>query len=168
MPKQYCPSCAQRIIPPYGSPKAEVLLIGPYPGEKEAKVGRPFAGNTGRVLRRELWREGYDLLDFRTINVWMHLPNKNENCFNAGRDHAIEEGQGRRAILLIGSETVQTFTDYKVSDVSGLIVDSVFFDAELIMASVNPATVFKEGAGVGEIRFALQQFIKELKARNIR
>ena len=34
-----------------GSPYAEIAFIGEAPGKEEAKIGRPFIGRSGRLLR---------------------------------------------------------------------------------------------------------------------
>ena len=167
--KQFCPSCAEPICPPSGKSQ-DLLIIAEFPGRLEMERGIPFATHpqyftAGRVLRKELERLGISLNQFRTINLWLHEPNKNENCFNAGYEHALDESKGKKAILLVGSDVVNTFTEYKVSDVSGLQVDSSILSAPIIYAIVNPALALHRS--VGEVRFGIEKFIGRLEQENL-
>jgi len=118
----------------------------------------------GKVLRRELQRVGWSLGDFRVMNLWLHEPNNDENCFRAGYDMALDEARGKKAILLVGSDVVSTFTRYKVSDVTGLEVDSPILSAPHIMAMVNPAIALHRT--FGEARLAIEKWTRLLENLN--
>ena len=159
---QYCPSCASPVCSPYGHSDT-LLIVGEFPGDEEMLQGRPFASNrrfmtAGRVFKEEMNLEGMALNEFRVTNLWLHKPNDKENCWQAGYNHVLEEAKGKQAILLVGSDVVSTFTNYKVSDVSGLQVDSAILSAPIIMAMVNPASAMVIGHGLGEVRFAVQKW----------
>ena len=167
---QHCPSCGEIICPPRGKSQ-DLLIIAEFPGKLEMERQMPFATHTmyvtaGKVLRKELERLGVSLSQFRVINLWLHEPNKNENCFKAGFDHALEEAKGKKAILLVGSDVVETFTKYKVSDVSGLQVDSSILSAPIIYSLIQPAIVL-HGRGLGEIRFGIEKFISRLEKESL-
>ena len=166
---QYCPSCTELICPPSGRSQ-ELLIVGEFPGKEEMLQGRPFASNqnfmtAGKILRKELERCGVSLNDFRICNLWLHEPTKNENCFKAGFDNVLDEAKGKQAILLVGSETVSTFTGYKVSDVTGLQVDSNVLSAPIIYASVNPALA--QHRSLGEVRLAIEKFVARLEKEEL-
>jgi len=166
-----CYVCEQEVVPASGYSSSDVLIIGEFPGKWELKYGKPFVSlankqTAGSVLRQELADLGYDLFQFRVCNLWWHEPNKNEACFEASKNACLDEAKGKKAILLIGSETVGYFTEYKVSDVSGLQVDSPMLGAPIIYACLQPATVFK-GRGVGEVRFALKNFTDHIKKEGL-
>lgn len=166
---QHCPSCAEPVCPPSGKSNS-LLIIGEFPGKLEMQVGQPFAQHTmyvtaGRVFRKELNELGASLNDFRVVNIWLHEPNSNENCWQAGYNHVLEEAKGKTAILLVGSDTVETFTKFKVSDVNGLEVDSHILSAPIIYACVNPALALHRS--VGEVRFALTQFINRISEEGL-
>jgi hypothetical protein len=166
---QYCPSCAELICPPTGR-SAELLIVGEFPGKEEMNQGRPFASNpnfmtAGRILRKELERCGVSLSDFRICNLWLHEPNKNENCFKAGYDNVLDEAKGKMAILLVGSDVVETFTGYKVSDVTGLQVDSTVLSAPIIYAMVNPALA--QHRALGEVRHGVEKFTQRLEKEGL-
>lgn len=163
MKQQFCPSCAERICPPSGHSKS-ILIVAEFPGNLEMIKGHPFATSprfvtAGQVFRKELQKVGLSLNEFRCMNLWLHEPNRNENCYQAGYDMVLQEAKGKDAVLLVGSDVVSTFTNYKVSDVSGLEVDSPLLSCKHIMAMVNPALALHRG--VGEVRFAVGQW-KEL------
>lgn len=165
MKQKYCPSCGEPACPPYGHSE-DFLIVGESPGDLEMIKGQPFATSpkfttAGKVFRKELQRVGFSLSDFRVMNLWMHEPNKNENCFRAGYESVLEEARGKKAILLVGSDVVTTFTDFKVSEVNGLEVDSPLLGVPHIMAMTNPALALHRA--FGEVRFAIEQWAKLLE-----
>lgn len=163
-----CPSCAKKVCPPSGH-SPSILIVSDAPGNLEMMTGHPFATHTrfitaGKVFRTELQRMGMSLNEFRVMNLWLHETTKNENCFRAGYDLVLEESKNKKAILLVGADVVSTFTSYKVSEVSGLEVDSPYLSCKHIMAMVNPALSLSRG--VGEVRFAVQQWKELLEKEN--
>lgn len=167
MTEHYCPACSEIGVPPRGNKESSILIIGEFPGESEMESGKPFSGPAGGVLRTELSRIGLDAPLIRIMNLWLHPPTKNENCFKAGHDLVLEEAKGRKAILMVGSEVVNTFTQYKVSEICGLKLDKADhpFSAKVVMAIVNPAIIFH--GGIGEVRFGIESFGKALKEAGI-
>lgn len=139
-----------------GPKRAEILIIGEFPGKDEIKKGKPLVGATGKVLRSELARADLDMNQMRITNLWLHPKNDNEDCFKYGLDQVIKEAKNKKAILLLGSDTVSFFCNEKVSEVSGLEVKSSYLSAPLVFACVQPATVFHQS--LGELRLSLQKF----------
>ncbi len=163
-----CPACgSEECVPPVGNSDANILIVAEYPGEEELKKGIPMVGRMAFVLRQELGHLGLDLKSTRRCNLWQHPPNKNPKCLDAGMKVVISEAKGKQAILLLGSDVVDTFIgDHSVMKISGLKVKSSFLSAPIIMVCPNPALVFRKGRGIGEVRLALSKFvgaIKELK-----
>ncbi len=168
--KQYCPVCTSICVPPFGKSK-DLLIVAEFPGREEMLQGRPFASNpnfmtAGRILKKELEMCGASLNDFRIMNLWEHEPTKDERCFQLGYDMVLDEAKGRKAILLVGSDVVETFTGYKVSDVTSLQVDSSILSAPIIYAMVNPA-IAAHGRGVGETRLGIQKFVRRLEQEGL-
>lgn|SRR5574341_134184 len=160
--RSHCPSCGNVVCMPSGH-SGDLLIIGEFPSDEEMLQGRPFASNrnfisAGKILRKELELVGMSLSDHRVTNIWLHKPNNEDNCFQAGYNHVLSEAKGKKAILLVGSDTVSIFTSYKVSDVSGLQVNSPVLSAPLIMAMINPASAMVMGHGIGEVRFAIKKW----------
>ena len=167
--KQFCPSCANPICPPSGHSDT-VLVISEFPGTLEMQLGIPFATSpmfmtAGKVFRKELERVGVSLSQFRVTNLWLHEPSDDENCYRAGYEHVLDEAKGKQAILLVGSDVVETFTNYKVSDVTGLQVDSSILSAPIIYAMVNPALALHRS--VGEVRLGIEKFVKRLEQEKL-
>lgn len=151
-----CPYCGVDLVRAAGSKSSDVLIISEFPGDEEIQQGIPMVGPMGRVLRSELAYLGLDLRTFRRTNLWMHIPNSQEECYKMGIEAAIKEAKGKRVILLLGSDVVKYFVGKNVSDVTGLRVKSDKLSAPIIIAAPNPAIVFH--GTVGEIRFALKKF----------
>lgn len=169
---KHCPVCAEKVVPPYGPKDSAVLVIGEFPGKAELERGRPFTTHhmfttAGYVFRKELSKVGIDLNSFRCMNLWLHEPNDNENCYQVGYELVLEEAKGRQAILLVGSDVVTTFTGYKVMDVAGLQVESALLSAPIIYAMPNPALALQPGRGIGEVRLSIKKFASRLESEGL-
>jgi uracil-DNA glycosylase len=165
---KHCPACGERACPPSGH--SELLIVGEKPGREEMAKGHPFASSpnfmtAGKIFRKELERVGLSLSDFRVCNLWLHEPTNEESCYQAGYNLVLDEAKGKKAILLVGSDVVEAFTQYKVSDVSGIQVDSSVLSAPLIMASVNPALA--EHRSLGEVRHAVEKWKRALEKEGL-
>lgn len=167
-----CPIChTQDYVPPGGNENSPVMIIGEEPGADEIQKGVPMVGAMGGVLRSELRLLGLDLNMFQLANLWFHPPHKKDHplykdCLNHSVEIIIKEAQNKKAILLIGSETVGFFCNKKVSSVSGLQVESTYLSVPIIYACVQPAVVW-HGGGLGEVRSALTKFVKRLEIEEI-
>lgn len=78
-----CGLCEGRtqVVPAEGPRTARVMLVGEAPGPDEDRLGRPFIGRAGKVLRRELEASGWD-----PAQVWITNTVK---CF----PHELREGR---------------------------------------------------------------------------
>ena len=154
-----CPICnSKKCVPAAGSKNSPILVIGEMPGKDELIKGRPMVGRMGEVLKMELGKLGMDLNRLRLCNLWHHKPNNNEDCYRHGFEQVIKEAKGRKAILLLGSESVKAFCNESVSKVCGLQVKSPYLSAPIIYACVNPAQVFH--GTIGELRLAIKKFVE--------
>jgi len=166
-----CYVCEKEVVQPSGYSSSDILFIGDEPHDK--KCVRPFSDDASRtVLRSELVLLGVDMVSLRFTNLWYHMPptKRNENfdgCFEASSKACLEEAKGKKAILLVGKTVVPYFTGYKVSEVNGLQVQSNMLSAPIIYACVNPSTVTHERGVVGEIRFALTNFVNHLREEGV-
>src|SRR5512139_2631929 len=156
-----CPICgSDKVVLPIGPKNSKVLVIGESPSEEDIKQGKPMVGNMGIVLRQELSYLGFDLKSARRTNLWRHPPNKKKDCLLDGINEVVKEAQGKQAILLLGDEVVKVFLDKPVTKVAGLLSNSNYFSAPIVVSCPNPAMMFHQGKGVGEIRLALKKFVK--------
>lgn len=165
-----CYVCEKNAVKASGYSQSDVLILGDAPSHIDIIQGKPFAVDVkkqtnGNVLRKELAELGYDLFQFRLALLWWHTPNKNEECFKASLNACLDEAKGKKAILLVGADCVSYFTDYKVSDVNGLQVDSNMLSAPAIFACISPSIVYAKS--VGEIKFALKQFTDYIKKEGL-
>ncbi len=63
-----------------GAPDAHILAIGEAPGFHENRLGRPFVGRSGQLLRRLLRQVGIDLQkDIYITNIVKHRPPDNRD-----------------------------------------------------------------------------------------
>jgi uracil-DNA glycosylase len=118
-PTYYC-----RPVPPFGDPKARLLIVGLAPGMHGAnRTGRPFTGDhAGILLYATLYKfglasgpisvaadDGLELLDARITNSVKCLPPANKplpleiNVCNDFLRAELEQSREARAILALGA-----------------------------------------------------------------
>jgi DNA polymerase len=149
---EYCPICNYKMVPAVGPPKSDTLLIGEFPGEEEIKEGRPWAGEGGKILRAELAKAGIAYVNCRATNLWLHR--MNDGCDMAFHiDALMKEVEGRKYILLMGSELSKLFLEKPVSDLSGTVTK---FGGVKTVVCYNPAIAMH--SSVGEVRLAIRRF----------
>lgn len=157
-----CPKCGTPLVEPAGPKGAIALLVGDSPGVVEKVQGKPFVGKTGEILRIELQRVGLSLDEFRLTNLWGHDPMPAEESYHLRA--LIKEANRHKLVLLMGSDVVRKMTGLNVSEVSGMSVRSRYIGrGTKLMASFNPAIVFKEGSTVGELRLAIERFAQQYR-----
>ena len=166
-----CPICNKESVANSGFKEAKILVVRDKPHATEYtsyKSNRFHAPITPlSVLRDEFFLLGVDFVRVRKANLWHHEPNKKSpDCFQEGLNALLNDAKGKIGILLCGAAPVEYFTDYKVSEVSGLQVESAQLSAPFIFASVDSSTALSK-MGVGEIRFAVQNFLKKLIEEDI-
>lgn len=167
--KTHCPACGNAGVSPSGKSQT-ILVIADAPDKDSFSQGIPFATHTmyttvGKVFRKELEKCGASLQDFRVTYLWLHEPTKDELCYQAGYKNVLDEAKGKKAILLVGADVVETFTKFKVSDVNGLQVDSHILSAPIIYALTSPALALHRG--VGEVRFGIEKFVQRLEKEGL-
>ena len=84
---KHCPLASlgrQQVVFGEGNPNAPLLFLGEGPGREEDKVGRPFIGRSGQLLRKTIAKIGLKPEDYYITNVVKcrpptnRLPNKGE------------------------------------------------------------------------------------------
>ena len=83
-----------------GAPDAEIMFIGEAPGAQEAKSGRPFVGNAGRVLDTLLESIGLERANVYITNIVKDRPPQN-------RDPHVGEIELYRPFLLRQIDIIQ-------------------------------------------------------------
>lgn len=77
-----------------GNPNAEVVFIGEAPGKQEAKVGRPFIGRSGLLLRKLIREIGLQEEDVYITSPVKYLPDSGtptSKDIAHGRMHLMEQ-----------------------------------------------------------------------------
>ena len=158
-----CPDCGKLLVNPCGPPQAPILLLAEFPGYYEVKSGIPWTGPAGEVLKKELRRVGIMYEKCRATNLWQHAKD-NVTCTISGHwQRTIGELQGRRAVLLMGSDVAKHFLGLAVSDVTGTFVKSDLLpkSVEVTLVMYNPAIVLHDR--LGETRLAITRFAEATK-----
>lgn len=166
-----CKACGQEIIPfrhPVETINGKVYaVVGEFPGAIEIKMGLPFVGKSGNVLRQELARLEIDIDELGLGNLWPHAKNDDERCLDIGLGALLRALQPYKQVLFLGSDCSQTFFNENVTNVSGLWMESKLLPNKELMATVNPASLLK-GGGIGEFRLALELFFGERKRKKLK
>ena len=66
-----------KTVPGEGQFKKRILIIGEAPGNSEDKIGRPFIGSAGKILRRTLENNDFQISDIYITNIVKCRPPKN-------------------------------------------------------------------------------------------
>lgn len=154
-----CEVCGKSVIRPRGSLTAPYLFIGDAPGREEINRGMAAVGKFGEVLDRELVLAGIPIQHVCITNLWQHEADKknSNNCLKNFVVAAMRMMEGRKGIMLMGSEVCNVFLNVGVMDYSGMEVTSSLFPANsVVMVMPNPALAFH--GTHGELRLALQKF----------
>ena len=150
--------CGETLIVPIGPESASILLAGEYPGKDEIATGIPFKGQTGDILRSEIFRfNAFKYADCRVGNLWLHK--KTKTCDLTWHvEQFLDELRKHKVALLMGSEFGKgVLYEGSVNDRVGLTTDIV--GVRCVIAP-QPASIAKAGGSVGEFRFALRTLSK--------
>lgn len=174
---QICPHCEKVGVTTDGPSKSPVLVILSHPEWADIITGRPFSldptgarfpkTTAGGILQAECMHAGLDLPSYRVACLWIHKEMTRKECFEVGRDIVLQEASDRKAIILVGAQAVTYFTGYNVSDVNGLPITSGMLSAPIIYPLVNPSQVLLKGAGVGELRFGLDEIASRFRQEKL-
>lgn len=139
-----------------GPKKAELMLVGEQPGDKEDLAGEPFVGPAGRVLDQALEGAGIDRGRVYVTNVVKHFkweargkrrihkkPNMAEITACKPWLEAELSVVKPRALVCLGATAAQALLGktFKVSQQRGTLVDSDL--AELVTATVHPSSILR-------------------------
>lgn len=163
MMRPTCPNCKDKLVTPAGPTKADILLMGEFPGYNELVRGYPFVSiperkTAGYILQSELGRVGIQMGTCRATNLWQH--NKSKNCDITWHiDTAFKEIKDRKIVVVMGSDVSEILFKTKIMDVSGLILEHDAFPDVKFLMSPNPASVLH--SPIGEFRLAMKR-LKEI------
>lgn len=145
---QRCPLYKARILPVIGegNHQAKIMLIGEAPGASEAKAGRPFCGEAGKVLDELLEAVGIKRKEIYITNILKDRPPEN-------RDPLKEEIEActpylERQIEIIKPKIVGTLGNYSTA----FILDKYGLKEEIQGISKIHGKIFGAEASFGPIK----------------
>ena len=157
-----------------GVRKAEIMLVGEQPGDREDLAGKPFVGPAGRLLDDALDQAGIDRSRAYVTNIVKHFkwvargkrrihkkPNAGEITACKPWLEAEIRAVGPRAVVCLGATAAQGLLgrDFTVTQRRGELVDSPL--ADLVMATVHPSSILR--AGDDEARkLEMKAFVEDL------
>ena len=157
-----------------GARKAEIMLVGEQPGDKEDLAGRPFVGPAGRLLDDALEEAGIDRSRAYVTNIVKHFkwvargkrrihkkPGMTEiNACKPWLEAEIKAVRPR-ALVCLGSTAAQGLLgrDFKVTQRRGELVDSPL--ADVVMATVHPSSILRAGDDESR-KLEMKAFVEDL------
>lgn len=139
-----------------GPKKADLMLVGEQPGDKEDLAGEPFVGPAGRILDRALEEAGIDRSEVYVTNVVKHFkweargkrrihkkPNMAEITACKPWLEAELSVVRPRGLVCLGATAAQALLgkSFKVSTQRGSLVRSDL--ADVVSATVHPSSILR-------------------------
>ncbi len=150
-----CPLCKKggtgKAVPGEGSPDAAIVLVGEAPGREESKIGRPFVGRSGRLLRQVLKETGIAEDEAFITSPGHYLPLRgtpSPEMIRHGRTHLLQQLAviDPEIIVLMGKTACLALLDraVEVSKEHGAVVHK---DGRTHLITLHPAYAmrFPEG-----------------------
>ena len=177
-----CPSCGKGCISPKLSSKP-YMIVKQELTQQEIDTGSIFLqkgknawgyehNTTAYYLNKELGNFGLQLSQFTLTSLYLHqLPKSKktkedkaviQGCIDFSIQEVIKLAQGKKIILLMGSETTKVFTGFSASEVYGLSCKSEMLpEVPVIIPAPNPDKIMNQP--VGELRIALKSLAEQIK-----
>jgi hypothetical protein len=170
---QYCPACADEVVPP--SNNGNFLLIEEFPElclperamsqwERKKDEWTPR-----KILQNELQKVGMTIHQFTIMSAFPHkVPDNgqpNEDCYNAGLEYALSCIPQYQGVVVMGTNLCRSFTGYELKQVLGLsdVVSQYIPDGDMPRVFLhNMKTIYATGAG--EFHIGLERFASQLGA----
>lgn len=139
----------ERLVFGEGSPRAKIMIIGEAPGAQEARTGRPFVGNAGKLLDKLLMEVGLERNQVYICNILKtHPPGnrrplqgeiKKELPFLKRQMELIQP----RLLLLLGATALQALVDpkAKITQLRGSWLD---IDGIPALVTYHPAAALRD------------------------
>lgn len=177
-----CPSCGQGCLSPKPSNKP-YLIVKQDVSQMELDTGSIFVqkgknkygyehNTTSYYLNKELGMVGLMLSQFNLTSLYMHqLPKSKktkedkeilQGCIDFSIAEVVKMAQGKKIVLLMGSEVSKVFTGLNASETYGLVCKSELLpEVPCIIPAPNPEKLLNQP--IGELRFALKTLSEQIK-----
>jgi uracil-DNA glycosylase family protein len=141
-----------------GAAKAEVMMVGEQPGDKEDLAGKPFVGPAGKLLDKALIEAGIDRKQVYITNAVKHFkweprgkvrihkkPNSKEVAACRPWLDAEIVAIRPKVIVLMGATAAQALLgrDFKVTQHRGEFVDADRPHPHQVTATVHPSSILR-------------------------
>ena len=162
-----------------GAARAEVMLVGEQPGDKEDIAGRPFVGPAGQLLDRALGEAGIDRTQTYVTNAVKHFKWEARGKRRIHQKPTWSEQMAcrpwldaelavvePRVLVCLGATAAQSLLgrDFRVTKHRGELLDSPL--AEYVTATIHPSAILRQqdeesrqaelAAFVGDLRVVAQ------------
>lgn len=145
----FLPQPGERLVFGEGPEYSRLLLLGEAPGQKEAETGRPFVGNSGRLLDKYLQKADIHRDETYVTNVVKVRPPGNRTPRTSEVKEAVPilfrqiELIRPAFIVCLGSIAVQAILDRKakITEIRGMWLEK---DGIRIMPTYHPSAVFRD------------------------
>jgi uracil-DNA glycosylase len=140
-----------------GAARAEVMLVGEQPGDKEDLAGRPFVGPAGQLLDRALEDAGIDRAQTYVTNAVKHFkwqargkrrihqkPTWSEQMACRPWLEAELAAVKPRVLVCLGATAAQSLLgrDFRVTRHRGELLDSQL--AEHVTSTIHPSAILRQ------------------------
>jgi uracil-DNA glycosylase family protein len=157
-----------------GTSRADVMLVGEQPGDREDIEGAPFVGPAGRMLDKALVDADIERRGVYLTNVVKHFKweprgkrriHKKPNMQQISACRPWLDAELRavhpRAVVCLGATAAQALIgrSFKVSTQRGELVESPL--AEIVTATVHPSSILRAPDGEAR-RIAYKEFVRDL------
>lgn len=167
--RSFTPADGEQVVFGEGPKHAKIMLIGEAPGEEEAKTGRPFVGNAGRLLNKYLREAGIDREETYITNVLKIRPEGNRKPRKSEIKEVLPflirqmELLHPAVVVCLGSTAVQSVLDpkAKITQIRGEWQEK---DGMNIMPTYHPAAVFHDEGKKERLKEDLIQAEKKLNS----
>lgn len=161
---------ATNAVPGEGNPNARIMLIGEAPGHHEDAQGKPFVGNSGKLLTELLGKAGLRREDVFIANVVKHRPPGNRDPLPdeiAACAHFLRE-----QIAIIDPDVVVTlgrfsmasyFPGERISKIHGQAKE---INGRLVVPMYHPAAALHNGSLRPELEADFMKLPKLLSERD--
>ena len=141
-----------------GAAKAEVMMVGEQPGDKEDLAGKPFVGPAGKLLDKAMIEAGIDRADVYITNAVKHFkweprgkirihkkPNSKEIAACRPWLEAEISAIRPKVIVLMGATAAQSLLgrDFKVTQHRGEFIEAKSPHPHLVTATVHPSSILR-------------------------
>lgn len=111
-------------VPGEGNPKAKIVFLGEAPGKEEAKVGRPFVGRSGKLLRSLIREIGLREKDVFITSPVKYLPKygtPKKSDIAHGRTHLLKQ------LAIIQPKIIVLLGNVAAEALSGKEIPAIYF-----------------------------------------